>query len=87
MLATEEGELESLAVRKPKARRPEELTEFDDLVELATRLTEQMRQAAEELQFEIAASLRDEIAELKREMRTLEAAGMGSTKMKLKAQE
>ncbi len=78
MLADEQGELETLAARVPKGRRQVEITKFEDLVELATRLTEQMRAAAEELQFEIAASLRDELNELKREIRLLEAVGLSS---------
>ena len=78
MLADEEGELESLAAKIPRERKQVEITRFEDLVELATRLTEQMRAAAEELQFEIAASLRDELNELKREIRLLEAAGLSS---------
>ena len=78
MLADEQGELEMLATRVPKGRKQVEITKFEDLVELATRLTEQMRAAAEELQFEIAASLRDELNELKREIRLLEAVGLSS---------
>lgn len=78
MLADEEGELESLARRAPAGKRKTEVTKFEDLLELATRLSEQMRAAAEELQFEIAASLRDELNEIKREIRLLEAAGMAN---------
>jgi excinuclease ABC subunit B len=76
MIATQEGELEALAARIPRDRRQPGVTKIEDLVEIATRLTEQMRLAAEQLQFEIAASLRDEITELKREIKTLEAAGI-----------
>ena len=47
-----------------------------DLVSLITQLTEQMHAAAAELQFEAAARLRDEIRELKRELRGMEAAGV-----------
>jgi excinuclease ABC subunit B len=47
-----------------------------DLVSLISQLTEQMHAAAAELQFEAAARLRDEIKELKRELRGLEAAGV-----------
>jgi excinuclease ABC subunit B len=47
-----------------------------DLVSLITQLTEQMHAAAAELQFEAAARLRDEIKELKRELRGMEAAGV-----------
>jgi excinuclease ABC subunit B len=48
----------------------------EDLVALITGLTEQMHTAAAELQFEIAARLRDEIRELKKELRGMQAAGV-----------
>jgi excinuclease ABC subunit B len=48
----------------------------DDLVALITTLTDQMHSAAAELQFEIAARLRDEIKELKKELRGMQAAGV-----------
>jgi excinuclease ABC subunit B len=47
-----------------------------DLVSLIGQLTDQMHAAAAELQFEAAARLRDEIKELKRELRGMEAAGV-----------
>ena len=47
-----------------------------ELLGLIDSLTEQMRNAAVELQFELAARLRDEIKELKRELRAMEEAGM-----------
>jgi excinuclease ABC subunit B len=46
-----------------------------DLADLVRQLTEQMHAAAAELQFEVAARLRDEIAELKKELRQMMAAG------------
>jgi excinuclease ABC subunit B len=48
----------------------------DDLIELIKQLTEQMHLAAAELQFEVAARLRDEIRELKHELRGMQAAGV-----------
>ncbi len=42
-----------------------------DLAELVQQLTEQMHAAAAELQFELAARLRDEISELKKELRQM----------------
>jgi excinuclease ABC subunit B len=48
----------------------------EDLVGLIGELTEQMHTAAAELQFEIAARLRDEIRELKHELRGMQAAGV-----------
>jgi excinuclease ABC subunit B len=47
-----------------------------DLADLITQLTEQMHAAAAELQFELAARLRDEIRELKRELRGMHEAGV-----------
>jgi excinuclease ABC subunit B len=47
-----------------------------DVLELISQLTEQMHTAAAELQFEIAARLRDEIRELKHELRGMQAAGV-----------
>ncbi len=46
-----------------------------DLAELVQALTDQMHTAAAELQFELAARLRDEIAELKKELRQMVEAG------------
>lgn len=46
-----------------------------DLVSLVTELTEQMHAAASELRFELAARLRDEIADLKKEIRRGKALG------------
>ena len=48
----------------------------EDLVALITELTDQMHTAAAELQFEIAARIRDEIRELKHELRGMQAAGV-----------
>jgi excinuclease ABC subunit B len=47
-----------------------------DIIGLIEQLTEQMHTAAAELQFEIAARLRDEIRELKHELRGMQAAGV-----------
>ena len=46
-----------------------------ELLALIESLTEQMKSAAAELQFELAARLRDELRELKRELRGMEEAG------------
>jgi excinuclease ABC subunit B len=46
-----------------------------DLADLVQQLTEQMHAAAAELQFEVAARLRDEISELKKELRQMVEAG------------
>ena len=46
-----------------------------ELVQLIQDLTDQMLAAARELQFELAARIRDEIAELKKEVRQIDLAG------------
>ncbi|WP_026461137.1 excinuclease ABC subunit UvrB [Schaalia suimastitidis] len=45
-----------------------------ELVELIEELSEQMMAAAQKLDFELAARLRDEVAELKKELRQMKAA-------------
>ena len=45
-----------------------------DLVELINELTQQMHAAAEDLHFELAARLRDEVQDLKKELRAMRAA-------------
>jgi excinuclease ABC subunit B len=47
-----------------------------ELADLIKELTEQMISAARELHFELAARLRDEIADLKKELRGMDAAGL-----------
>ena len=47
-----------------------------ELIGLITELTEQMHAAAAELHFEVAARIRDEIKELKHELRGMQAAGV-----------
>ena len=45
-----------------------------DLADLIRQLSEQMHAAAEQLQFELAARLRDEIRDLKKELRQMTEA-------------
>jgi excinuclease ABC subunit B len=47
-----------------------------ELADLIQQLSDQMHAAAAELQFELAARLRDEIGELKKELRGMDAAGI-----------
>ena len=47
-----------------------------ELADLIKELTNQMMAAARDLQFELAARLRDEIADLKKELRGMDAAGL-----------
>ncbi|MFW3172012.1 excinuclease ABC subunit UvrB [Geodermatophilus sp. CPCC 206100] len=46
----------------------------NELADLITQMNEQMLAAARELQFEVAARLRDELSELKKELRQFDAA-------------
>jgi excinuclease ABC subunit B len=46
-----------------------------ELAQLVLELNQQMLAAARELQFEVAARIRDEIADLKKELRAMDAAG------------
>ena len=52
-------------------------TPAKDLGDLIAQMTEQMHNAAEELNFELAARLRDEIGDLKKELRQMQQAGHG----------
>ncbi|KAA2261629.1 excinuclease ABC subunit UvrB [Solihabitans fulvus] len=47
-----------------------------ELADLVQQLTEQMMNAARDLQFELAARLRDEVSDLKKELRGMDAAGV-----------
>ena len=47
-----------------------------DLADLIGQLNDQMQAAAADLQFEVAARLRDEISELKKELRGMREAGV-----------
>ena len=72
LLAREEEDTAILVSReKPQAKRH---TPSGDLVVLIQELTDQMRAAAGELQFELAARLRDEVTDLKRELRGMQSA-------------
>src|SRR5664280_1320894 len=48
----------------------------NELADLVQQLTDQMMAAARDLQFELAGRLRDEIQELKKEIRDMDAAGV-----------
>jgi excinuclease ABC subunit B len=47
-----------------------------ELAQLIQQLQDQMHEAARELHFELAARLRDEVGELKKELRGMDAAGV-----------
>jgi excinuclease ABC subunit B len=48
---------------------------YDQILEIVVDLDAQMKAAAAELKFELAGRLRDEISELKYELRQIEKAG------------
>ena len=68
MLIREDADTESLHAEPSAGRRKIPAAE-SELISLIDELTAQMHAAAEELQFELAARLRDEVSELKRELR------------------
>ncbi|MEV4535032.1 excinuclease ABC subunit UvrB [Asanoa sp. NPDC049518] len=62
---------------KPAAARPSrEGMARHDLAQLIQQLNDQMLAAARELQFELAARIRDEVHELKKELRGMDVAGV-----------
>ncbi len=66
----------SLSSRSAGARTDLSGLPSADLADLVQQLTDQMHAAAAELQFELAARLRDEISELKKELRQMVSAGV-----------
>ncbi|MDQ5973749.1 MAG: excinuclease subunit [Actinomycetota bacterium] len=77
LLAREDADTqELLAEQKPAQRsRGGRSLAADELTRLIEDLTAQMHAAAGELQFELAARLRDEVSDLKRELRGMREAG------------
>ena len=78
LLVREEADTEALigplaAITPTPVRRTASMAE-KDLVTLVEQLTLQMHQAAADLQFELAARIRDELAELKSELRSMREA-------------
>ena len=59
----------------PFSSKPTDSMPRQELIALIGSLTEQMRSAADELQFELAGRLRDELKDLKRELRGMDEAG------------
>ncbi|MEY3406168.1 MAG: hypothetical protein RLZZ556_240 [Actinomycetota bacterium] len=82
-LLAEEEDTEKLLQQKPKRdrdgrpitpirKRPDKNSSYDDLIALVVELDAQMKSAAEQLNFELAARLRDEISELKYTIRQID---------------
>lgn len=57
-------------------RKPAKSLPAAELAELIQSMTDRMHAAAADLQFEVAARLRDEVKELKKELRQMREAGM-----------
>lgn len=76
-IATSTPESEELLARAEARIRADGLAAApaEDLLDLIEQMNEQMRVAAENLQFELAARLRDELADLKKELRLMKEAG------------
>ena len=76
LLAREDADTEKLLAERessPQSKRRQPAA-VSDLVSLIEELTAQMHAAAAELQFELAARLRDEVGDLKRELRGMQEA-------------
>jgi len=74
LLAREDADTTQLLREASGAVRARSLA-GQDLVALIEELTQHMHQAAAELQFELAARYRDEVSDLKRELRGMQEAG------------
>lgn len=75
--ATTQGDMDNVALAAAARIREDGLAAApaEDLLELIEQMNEQMRNAAAELKFELAARLRDEVADLKKELRAMRDAG------------
>jgi excinuclease ABC subunit B len=62
--------------RRKRPPRPEMPTE--ELERLIRSLEDEMHEAAKDLRFEYAARLRDEVVDLRKELKQLRAAGVGA---------
>jgi len=72
---TEQVLEEAMSIKKLRKDKKDCLSPAQDLADLITELTAQMKLSASELNFELAARYRDEIHELKKELRQMVAAG------------
>ncbi len=62
--------------RRKRARRERSMLPREELEGLIHALEEELHEAAKDLRFEYAARLRDEVNDLKRELRGLDRAGV-----------
>jgi excinuclease ABC subunit B len=75
-MAVDTGKAPTPERRRRKREHPEMPTE--ELERLIQQLEEEMHQAAKDLRFEYAARLRDEVVDLRKELKALREAGVGS---------
>ena len=75
-MAAETGKAPSPDRKRRRRERPEMPTE--ELERLIQSLEEEMHEAAKDLRFEYAARLRDEVVDLRKELKALRQAGVGS---------
>ncbi len=80
LLAREDADTQELLAQAPtgkggRTRKGGRSLAADELLRLIEDLTAQMHAAAAELQFELAARLRDEVSDLKKELRGMREAG------------
>jgi len=76
LIAREDADTEQLLVEASSAnRKARGSMAAQELTQLIEDLTAQMHTAAAELQFELAARLRDEVSDLKKELRGMREAG------------
>jgi excinuclease ABC subunit B len=81
LLAIEEDPAKrATSPRKERRRRTPARPEMpqEELERLLLELEEEMHQAAKDLRFEYAARLRDEVVDLRKELKALRAAGVGA---------
>ena len=71
-----EGDPKVTAPTKPRRQRSRPEMPTEELERLVQSLEEEMHQAAKDLRFEYAARLRDEVHDLKRELKQLREAGV-----------
>jgi excinuclease ABC subunit B len=76
LLALRGEEAEAATAAKQRVVTPPEGMPTEDLERLIQSLEEEMHQAAKDLRFEYAARLRDEVHELRKELRQLREAGV-----------
>ncbi|MEW6059555.1 MAG: excinuclease ABC subunit UvrB, partial [Actinomycetota bacterium] len=75
-MAVDTGKAPSRERKRRRRERPEMPTE--ELERLIQSLEEEMHEAAKDLRFEYAARLRDEVLDLRKELKALRQAGVGS---------